>query len=282
MKDNLTTNGLAPSMDPKKPDFDLVVQANQAIFEWVAWCTPALIIGARGLASGVAVSYAGRPLIITAKHVLDGVAVDKIRFIPRPSGSLKRAGKREVVSDHLTMSDAQATSVPIQNAIEGSDHEDIAALEILPSFADTSRFRFAELPPKQRSLDLGEEVLVYGFPSDLIVDVTNRRLDQLGKAVHAHAEWTRVFGRKNRIGGYDPQVNFLLIYAREEGEDVSEKPHGLSGCGVWRGPSLPRDGIWSPTATELVGIQSSWYRKAGLLKATRIEKVLDLLRRTYG
>lgn len=266
----------------KKRDFDLVVQANQAVFEWVAWCTPALVVGERELASGVAVSYAGRPLIITAKHVLDGISADRIRFIPRPSGSLKMAGKREVVSDHITMSDAAATSVPTESVVAGSDHEDIAVLEISPAFAHASRFRFWELQARFRPTDPGEEVLVYGFPSELVVDVNNRRLRERGKAVHAHAEWTRVVEKASEVSGHDPQTHLLLRYAREEGEDVADTPHGLSGCGVWRAPLLPREGIWSPNSTELVGIQNSWYKRAGLLKATRVEIVMNLLRRTYG
>jgi len=67
--------------------------------------------------------------------------------------------------------------------------------------------------------------------------------------------------------------HFLIRYPQK---DYIE-PHGLSGCGVWTrfayGDGRP---IWTPNI-QLLGIQSSFFRKSKTLKAIGVKSIVDIL-----
>lgn len=51
----------------------------------------------------------------------------------------------------------------------------------------------------------------------------------------------------------------------------------MSGGGAWTIPRTKNSELWFPGLTQLLGIQSGFYRNSSLLRLTRIERVLDLL-----
>jgi hypothetical protein len=67
----------------------------------------------------------------------------------------------------------------------------------------------------------------------------------------------------------------LIDFRTFDTDEYNIDPHGLSGCGVWtRTPSGP-DKLWT-TNIHLVGVQHGFFRRSEVLKATRIERLIQL------
>jgi hypothetical protein len=126
---------------------------------------------------------------------------------------------------------------------------------------------------------MGEEVLVAGFPRDLIRSATSIITREQARAALPTVFVTNVVGGPAPMQDFYPASHFLLALGSPL-DDAQEfkQPHGLSGGGVWVPPPLPRvDQIWSPGSIKLAAIQVSWFKRSGLLKAVRIERVTALL-----
>lgn len=80
-----------------------------------------------------------------------------------------------------------------------------------------------------------------------------------------------------RPDNYDPLYHFLMMH----NDKKRIHPRGMSGGPIWKIPSTEVT-IWSPTGAQLVGVQSSYYTRLELLKATKVEHVIRLARELIG
>ena len=85
---------------------------------------------------------------------------------------------------------------------------------------------------------------------------------------------SRVVERNVNDDKYDKDIHSLIEYERSEKSVVI---NGLSGCGIWRHISTEQLELWSSNL-RLVGVQTGIYQRSEVLKATRIERVIELLK----
>ena len=76
------------------------------------------------------------------------------------------------------------------------------------------------------------------------------------------------------LPNYDPEAHFLMMH-NDKGKGYMDL-RGMSGGPIWEIPQTPTT-IWSPSIARLIGVQIAYYSRARLLKATRIQAVIDLL-----
>ena len=100
--------------------------------------------------------------------------------------------------------------------------------------------------------------------------------------------WTNISNRipqERSVLDYEPDLNIdiFIEYDPEKIYDVENdmpllniRPQGMSGCGVFRVSTNSKKEIWSALDINLIGIQSSYYEKDKLLKATRIERLFEI------
>ena len=99
---------------------------------------------------------------------------------------------------------------------------------------------------------------------------------------------TEYVGDKINIDDYLPKVHVLLEFEREgiSLKDSSElqppKPHGISGCGIWRICDFTREGVEKCGADDLrlVALEHSW-SPGRYVRGTRIEYALQLIVEKY-
>src|SRR5262249_29616200 len=82
---------------------------------------------------------------------------------------------------------------------------------------------------------------------------------------------------ESSLADYDPPYHFLLDVARDDlwlpDGTPAEMPNylnGISGCSIWQAiwPGHNLAGRWNSESVRIVGVQTGYYRKASLVKAT--------------
>ena len=252
-----------------------------ALQEQLSWFTVAILCGdRRHHGSGVPIKWKERVFLATAKHLVKDEDDQKLGYLTRNGAALiDVVRKREVRSTFLAKREQVAARIekplPVVRRML-AQASDLVLLELDKSVALNEQLRFYE--PK--SLDIrtpgpGEEVAVIGFSDDISL-----RFKHLGTGIPVKmlGLWLDtpkiVESRDDLSSDFNRHTDFLMGYPYDEAEVAD--PHGMSGCGVWRLRRVKGD-IWALASPELVGVQTGWYTRSGLLTAVRIEVLNKLL-----
>ena len=262
---------------------ELEKQALIGVQEVIAWHTVAIDIslGSKNnpdWGTGSLVEIEGRSFIVTCKHVVKpGHRNEDLRFLYRSEKSFQWVDKEVIqnISIHKIYRNVYKTfprEIPITNRIYSNDEDDLVLLEVDSSSSEVGQYRFFNitkldvLTPEADtpvyfmgfSKELARKATVYGdigvFPFFGINPIINKTIDS---------------------DDFNPEKHFLIDFKTLDDEHNID-PHGLSGCGVWsRIPSGP-DRLWTANIY-LVGVLHGYFRKSEVLKATRIQRIVQLV-----
>lgn len=95
-------------------------------------------------------------------------------------------------------------------------------------------------------------------------------------------------GERGTLSGYDPEVGIALDFnpatiLDDAGSSAAPpRPHGMSGCGIWRLVEAGTDAqLWKPDDIKLVAIQHTLKPDHGVLTGTRIRYALQIIYRNH-
>jgi hypothetical protein len=118
-------------MDNIFGEFDLRRAAVEGIEEAVAWHTVGLIADdGRTIGTASAVRWAGRAVLLTARHVVEDSLGERLWFFPRPPGALERHEVGEI-ADGAPIPILPRLEIPLRRALLCPD-ADLAVLEVEP------------------------------------------------------------------------------------------------------------------------------------------------------
>ena len=221
------------------------------------------------LGSAVAIRWKGRPLVVTADHVIRGVDNGGLLFAPRPPVPLRLNDEPQDASRSRMH---RLERLPV---IRRYRHEerDIAALEVPPGLEEQRPLlRFYDLSESSKlPRPMPENVTMIGFPSDALEQPAPGVWTFSGHLLIAQPR--RYVGQ--RLKDFLPRSNFLLGFAPAAD---GRKPHGFSGTGIWCQTNSARTGLWAPKLA-LLGICTDYYDRSQLLCALRIERIFTFLRK---
>lgn len=186
--------------------------------------------------------------------------------------------------DGHVQGDVQMRPVPLTGTVHCvKAPPDVAIFELAPevvSALDGRRFlRLNEVELRARQPG---RCWVFGFPSDateLIPAQSHFRFNQFFMLAP-------FYERPVALENYDPVFHFLLDGAKDDlcqlDGTAAEMPrhlNGISGCSIWR-PEWPASNSpedWSPDRTRIVGVQTSYYPKTSVIRATHWAAVANAL-----
>jgi hypothetical protein len=163
------------------------------------------------------------------------------------------------------------------------DPHDVAVLELdsstVSEFRTRTFLRLSEvaLRPRWR-----HSCWVLGFPLEAAVSVAAQSLFRFNQ-LFLLAPFCQ---RDVALDNYDPAWHFLLDATRDSRWQLDGTPgemprrlNGISGCSLWE-TEWPPDNApdsWKPESTRIVGVQTSYYEKSSIIKATHWGAVADVL-----
>jgi hypothetical protein len=219
--------------------------------------------------SGVCIELKSRFFVATAGHNLVGYSDDQI-FIVTDRGP---RNKHTPFVERSPLAD------------EPSPTPDLGYIELAPEVASSLRKSFLPIDRLKPGRGHSEDLFYYlkGFPSELVPRqlALNReyQLQAMGFFIPS------VDPSKCHLE-LDPDVAILLDYRESTiqlstGDRIdSPNPHGLSGGGIWGLPrTISRDGLWTPDITELLGIETGWFRDSRLIVGVQIQHWIDAVSR---
>jgi len=254
-------------MDATATSLALQEQVTFAFEEHVAWHTVGIVCDdGKAIGTGVAVSFAGRNLVITAAHVVQETRPDRISFMFRPPGTLVRAPLPEAASRRHQVAVTPRIEARIADVIADRTL-DIALLAVSWELSRERRVRFFELRPDALAPVAGTIVLSKGYPTDCALPMGGQ--DKLLLSV-ANSGYIAENPKLGSLDGFDPQQSFVVPY------HLAKIAHarGFSGAPAWF--QKPTPGIWRPNPG-LAGICTNYYRHSGLLSFVRAEKIIGFL-----
>jgi hypothetical protein len=123
---------------------------------------------------------------------------------------------------------------------------------------------------------------VFGFPVEKTQDIPACSLFRFDH----FSLLAPVVSEPQALANYDPRYHFLLDAARDDvcftdgtPADIPRALNGISGCSIWQ-PEWPANNSaesWNPDGTRIVGVQTSFYSKSSLIKATHWAAVANVL-----
>lgn len=247
---------------------ELINREGEAIEETVAWYTVGIIADdGQSIGTGSAILWHERPLIITARHVIEDSPDDDIWFYFRHEGTMRRAPVRELPNQRDVQYKAK---VKIQIVTRlSSANIDIVALEVQRSIERQHPVRFFELVEESVTPQIGTVITMRGYPS-----AQARAVAPGSAAAFAMLQWSRI-QEKPRFEPFDPATEFLTPFvAANQGMHA----RGFSGAGAWF--DRPTDGVWYPNLG-LAGVCTGYYRRPKLLSLLRIERVTQFLSEAF-
>lgn len=260
--------------------------AFKAIQEYTAACTVVITTSEKNIehGTGVAVQVEDSRFIITARHVLEDIDDDKIiRILAKPGGKLVDVYK-ERISDAIfkrtqgNLVFSKPASLKIKRRVLGQEIEDVGFLELESAQQEIPGLEFHPLNFKDiPKVEIRDETFILGFPREISEQVVSKETQEQGAAAFLYSDVCIVQDNPGNLSNYDQQKHFLAKY--DLSPDVCE-PRGMSGGGVWKYPKGLNKKIWKASAIQLVGIQTSLYRREELMKATRIQCLLGYLSKT--
>jgi len=245
-------------------NIDLINREGEAIEEAVAWHTVGIVADdSQSIGTGSAVLWRQRPLIITARHVIEDSSDSDIWFYFRDDGTMKRAP-----IDELPRRRDVEYRPKARIKIAGrfcSDNVDIAALEVLRSIENEHLVQFFALVGDCVTPTAGTIITMRGYPSAQARIVAPRTA-----AAFAQLQWSRI-QEKPQFEPFDPSTEFRTPFvAAKQGMHA----RGFSGAGAWF--DRPTDGVWHPNLG-LAGVCTAYFPRRKLLSILRIEQVTRFL-----
>lgn len=163
-------------------------------------------------------------------------------------------------------------ALPIVQRFYSDDENDLALLELDPKIDLFKEYNLYDMALSVGiSPEIDTEACLLGFSRELVKHPTSDSRGCYFPAFIASAVIEKCFSASD----YDKERHFLIKY---ENNENSVDIHGLSGCGIWTHIVPKPDEIWT-TNLRLVGVQTGIYIRNEAIKATRIEKVIELLER---
>lgn len=271
---------------PKKtevspPQFNHAIKAIQ---ERIAWFTVTVIASKQGdppnYGTGTFVEYKSRKYILTCEHVVckeyDG---GYLTILYRPDEPLQSTTNKEIIQklvplNILAVGSSGPKRLKYKTAYYGEEEDDLVLVE-LDKEADLAKYEFhsieSQRPIKPKA---GRPVYMTGFSKDLIR--MSRAGKNIGFGVFPSFFVERIINKRVRSDTFDPKRHFIMTCS-DPVEYVD--PKGISGCAVWSRYASGNTKIWTPKLS-ILGVETGCYRKSGVLKATRMERVLALLEKT--
>jgi len=234
--------------------------------------------------TGVAVRYRNQNYIVTASHVLKREPRnEKLLIIGEPDSTLKEVEKQKIPEaffkgTHGPIKSSTGTHITITERIESNALGDIAALKVENVQNDLPHTIFHDLSG-QGEIDIskGKPVVICGFPGELALHAQHRVTGQPGVAVFTCFAWQQIMAipkSLNQLNPLNPDIDFVTDYFHDK---ETWDPKGMSGGGAWTIPKIRDSELWSPDQTQILGIQSGFYRSRNLLRLTRTECLVKLL-----
>jgi len=243
--------------------------AVNAFDEVVSWHTVGIVGDdgrgpGSGIGAGTAVSWRGRTVILTARHVVERSTTAELEFLLRPPGNIGRDSVYEpesvltggiVFKQKLTISDMRL-----------SETDDLAALFVPPGIAESYNVRFHELDSDDAVPSGGSVIMFTGFPAALA-----QRVNGAGRAACRSIAYQRILDQP-AFGEFDPKRHFACDYTYGEGP---VEPQGHSGAGAWfdRGNDAQ---VWT-VQLGFAGVLTAYHRQRGLLEGVRVEIVREFM-----
>jgi len=242
-----------------------------AIEETVFWHLIGILLGPdQGIGSGSGIEWRGKKYVVSAKHnfVLPGrpdVSLQSVRFLRRKSPTIQRA----TVNEYLAGQPAVQVPEDLRfHRVLLWQKDDLSLIE--PDMDDErwARVRFHRIRRKARTPQRGAACIL-GWPFARTVTLSRQ-----AKALLPQSVWALIECPTNpALRDYDAARHFLFPW---DDKIVGVDPRGISGaCFWWKRRGEGR--VWSPTDAEPIGVCTHYFRERGLLKAVRIEGLIEFL-----
>lgn len=230
------------------------------------------------IGSGVCVSCRGANFIVTARHLVRKQKPEDILFLRRPnvpSRFIEGVPESLPPGEHLQ----HHFSLPIDYVFSSGQVDDLAALRLVGMPLELERNYFAVLQERQTP-DEGQPVIIVGALRRLVRfgNISDRRHG----VVSLFIESGRIDKLENPPQDFDPSKHFIVQRVGVNAQGGEINPEGLSGAGVWVAPLPEPSRLWDPTQFRLAGIQTGWYSRRNVLKATRAERLTMLMDRVLA
>lgn len=216
------------------------------------------------IASSVAIQRGGKTYLVTASHVLGEVKKANIPFY------IGLEGQFVAIEGEFTRS-----------ADSKGDNFDIAFIELKGAFLSEHRIQYVseEKILHERIFDNYHLALIHGYPCTknkqfkaLLGGTTfkSSALSYSGKVEKGFSRWSF----------FNKQDDIHICMKYETGKDVTgaivtpPKPQGISGGGFWIMPNS-----FTPSELYLGGIAIEYYKAAGFVFSTKIQKVIEFIDR---
>lgn len=127
--------------------------------------------------------------------------------------------------------------------------------------------------------------MVFGYPTEL------SPADEAAKSINSHACAFATFlycDERGAVSDYDKEVGIALDFDSTTIRDdagnpaIPPRPHGMSGCGIWRLVEAGTDArLWTLDDIKLVAIQHTIKLEQSVLTGTRIRYALQMIYRNH-
>ena len=249
----------------------------QAIAEAVDWHSVVIDVSlASGegpkWGTGALIKTAGKIFIVACRHVVKPQYKNEdLRFLYRPNSTLIFENKEEVRKVPFHKIDkAYSRTIPVAKRFYSDETDDLALIELDPSTDGIKDLLFSQVTiTNSKTPKVSTQVFLMGFSEELARKVTKHG----DRAVFPYFEATKITDKKISSDDFDTKRHFLIDFAINE---ASVDPHGLSGCGVWSRLPPEKDRVWTANIY-LIGIQTGYFKENQVLKATKIERLINLL-----
>lgn len=221
------------------------------------------------LGAGTLVEWNGRQLVLTAEHVIRGIAPSELRFF-LPSEDIPQNVIDRSVLLNLEAAHPAHLEDPAELAIAGVEADaeiDLAAIDITGSLTEYAIPKFFRIVPGGATPPEGTHIVSRGYPFDL-ARVTAGNVGVAFMAVH----WSDIVEARDGLQNFEPECHFLTRYEFGDGSH----PKGMSGSAGCYSPRKGDGQLWVADL-EIAGVTISYYQKPQLLSLVRREKIEEFL-----
>lgn len=226
-------------------------------------------------ASATAVSWRGRRLLVTARHVFPQGAEDRGVTLLLPSDRPLSRGKE---SDTLPPLELNCVKQLTQISVVRCDFEDavdLAYFEISESVSANSDLQFYDLPLIARTPEPGAGCILCGFPADLSASLSKG--EWLARLVNRRSKICMPDDQQRFLKGFEPDFHFLMKFRKA---DKGNRAEGFSGGGVWFPLRQNSKSKIRRALPGLAGIQSKWFSSSAITASVKVEHLVRFLDQT--
>jgi hypothetical protein len=229
--------------------------------------------------TGSILKFQERIFILTCKHVVkEEYKSEQIKYFFRDEREQTSTDSKDDIKN-ASLIELQ-TTVPKTYAVTlldvrrfySDDEDDLVLLEINPTLELFKNYNFYHITLNIEVLPkVDTKICLIGFPRELI---RTRRDGSVSSFPYCLG--SRVLKKTFNADEYHKKKHFLIEGNIDDKQSINHK--GLSGCGIWAYIPIKPQEVWT-TNFRLLGVQIGMYKEGKVLKATRIERVIELLER---